>query len=115
MKKVIYAALSFAPMIAFAQNLSGLSNLVTQFGQIIAKIIPIVFAIAIIYFFWGVVQFLRAAGDPKAKEQAQNHMIYGIIGIAVMVSIYGLVAWLQSTLLGSTSSGTVVLPTVPGL
>jgi hypothetical protein len=38
-------------------------------------------------------------------------MIYGIIAIAVMVSVYGLVAWLQGTL-GISAYQNVPLPTV---
>ncbi|MBA3732831.1 hypothetical protein H0W91_00455 [Patescibacteria group bacterium] len=115
MKKVIYAVMAFSPAFAFAQgNLSGLSQLVTAIGQIIAKIIPIMFALAIIFFFWGVIQFLRGAGDPKAQEQGKSHMIYGVIAIAVMVSVYGLVIWLQNAL-GISTVTAVPLPTVPGL
>lgn len=116
MKKVIYAALSFAPALAFAQgaNLSGISSLVSQFGGILAKIIPIMFALAIIYFFWGLVVFLRAAGDPKAQEAGKSQMIWGVIAIAVMVSIYGLVTWLQQSF-GIQQGGSVSIPTVPGL
>ncbi len=115
MKKFIYTALAFAPTLAFAQaNLGGISNLVTQIGQIVAKIIPIMFALAIIYFFWGLVKYIQSAGDPKAADAGKSIMIYGVIAIAVMVSIYGLVAWLQGTL-GINPGGSVVLPTVPGL
>lgn len=112
MKRFIYTALSFSPVLAFAQNLSGISNLVTQIGQIIAKLIPVLFALAIVYFFWGVIQYIRSAGDPKKADEGKSIMIYGIIGIAVMVSIYGLVAWLQG-ILGVSGGGSVQLPTVP--
>ncbi len=111
MKKFIYAALAFAPVMAFAQNLGNLGSLVSQFGGIVTKVIPIIFAIALIYFFWGLVVFLRAAGDPKAKEAGQNQMIWGIIAIAVMLSVYGLVYWLQQNL-GITNNGTINPPTV---
>lgn len=116
MKKFIYTATAFAPALAFAQgaNLSGIQSLVVQIGQIIARIIPIMFALAIVFFFWGLVQFLRASGDPKAQDAAKGQMIWGVIAIAVMVSIYGLVAWLQTTL-GVTGGGSVILPEVPGL
>ncbi len=114
MKKFIYSALAFAPVLAFAQNLGGVTSLVTQIGGIVARIIPIIFALAIIYFFWGLVVFLRAAGDPKAQEAGRNQMIWGVIAIAVMLSIYGLVYWLQTTL-GISNVNTVNLPTVPGL
>ncbi len=111
MKKFIYGGLAFAPVLAFAQNLGNLSTLVSQFGDIIEKVIPIVFAIAIIYFFWGLVVFLRAAGDPKAQEAGRNQMIWGVVAIAVMLSVYGLVYWLQQNL-GVTNNNTINPPTV---
>ncbi len=117
MKRFIYTAASFLPTLAFAQaqaNLTGISSLVSQIGRIIGQVIPIVFALAIVYFFWGVATYIRSAGDPKLQESGRSMMIYGIIGIAVMASVYGLVAWLQGTL-GVNAGGTVVLPTVPGL
>lgn len=115
MKKVFYTALLFAPSLAFADtNLNGISQLVSSIGGIVAKIIPLMFAIAIVYFFWGLVQFLRGAGDPKMHDAGKAHMIYGVIAIAVMVSIYGLVAWLQTNL-GVTTVTNLPLPTVSGL
>ncbi len=114
MKKFIYAGLAFAPVLAFAQNFGNILGLVTSLGTIIAKIIPIMFALAIIYFFWGLIVFLRAAGDPKAKEAGQNQMIWGVIAIAVMLSIYGLVYWLQQNL-GVTNNSAIQPPTVIGL
>ena len=112
MKKFIYTVLAFAPALAFAQNLSGLSQLVTEIGQIVSKIIPLMFALAIIYFFWGLIQFLRGAGDPKLHDQGKMHMIYGIIALAVMISVYGLILWLQTNL-GVSSVTSLPLPTVP--
>lgn len=107
--------MAFAPTLAFGQgNFSGIDNLVQQFGRIVARVIPIMFALAIIYFFWGLIKFIRAAGDPKAAAEGKGIMIYGVIAIAVMVSIYGLVAWLQSNL-GINAGGSVILPIVPGL
>ncbi len=115
MKKFVYAVLAFAPALAFAQaNLGGISSLVANIAGILVQVIPIVFAIAIIVFFWGMVQFLRAAGDEKAKTAGRNHMIWGVIAIAVMISIYGLVAWLQ-TAIGIGNQTSAPLPTVQGL
>lgn len=119
MKKVIYILASvgavFAPTLAFAAvNFTVLLDLERQGGEIIGKIIPIIFALAVIYFFWGIVQYIRGAGDPKKASEGKSIMIYGIIAIAVMISVYGIVTWLQDTL-GINSTATIVLPTVPGL
>lgn len=116
MKKIIYAVLSFAPVMAFAQtaDISGLQQLVTSIGRLMSSIIPIIFALAIIYFFWGMVQFLMGAGDEKKLAAGKAHMIYGVIAIAVMLSIYGLTAWLRTNL-GVNSNNPIDVPIVNNL
>lgn len=112
MKKFIYAVLASAPALALAQgNLSGVQTLVSSFGRIVASIIPIMFALAIVYFFWGLIKYIQSAGDPKQAGEGKSIMIYGVIAIAVMVSIYGLVAWIQ-TALNISPTTNINLPTV---
>lgn len=116
MKKFIYTAMSFAPVMALAQeaDLSGVERLIDSIGGIINSILPVLFALALVYFFWGLVKYIQAAGDAKAASEGKSIMIYGVIALAVMVTIYGLIAWLQSTL-GIEGGQTIVIPTVPGL
>ncbi len=111
MKKLVYASLAFAPVMAFAAQLAAITDIVVSIGGIVKMLIPILFGLAIIYFFWGLVVFLRAAGDPKAQEAGRNQMIWGVITIAVMVSVYGLVQWLQ-TLFGVNNTSTITIPQV---
>ncbi|HBD25051.1 MAG: hypothetical protein A2566_01620 [Candidatus Zambryskibacteria bacterium RIFOXYD1_FULL_40_13] len=114
MKKFIYGLISFSPTLALAADadLSGIQRLVIQVGNIIKSIVPLLFALAVVYFFWGLAKFIKSAGDPKAQGEGKSIMIYGIIALAVMASVYGLIGWLQSSL-GVTGGGTVVLPTLP--
>jgi len=114
MKKLVYSVVAFAPVLASAQTLDNVDNLITTLGGFVGRIIPIIFGIAIIYFFWGLAKFIRSAGDPKAQAEGKSIMIYGVIALAVMVSVYGLIAWLGENL-DVDQGGTVVLPTVPGL
>ncbi len=108
--------MSFMPAFAFAQtpDLTGLDAIVAFIGRTVRSLIPIIFGLAIVYFFWGLIQYIRAAGDPKKAAEGKSIMIYGVIAIAVMISIYGLVAWLQN-LLGISSIGAVTPPQVTGL
>ena len=115
MKKVIYGILAFSPALALAaSNLSGVQELVTQIGKIINSVIPIMFALAIVWFFWGLIQFIKASGDQKAREEGRGRMIYGVIALAIMVSVYGLINYLQTTV-NVSGTGSVTIPTVPGL
>ena len=114
MKKVIFVLMSFLPTLALAAapTFSGVGDLATNLTAVINKIIPFIFAITVIFFFWGLFQFLRGSGDPKMREEGRSHMIYGILAIFVMLSIYGLIGWLQGTF-NITGSETVNLPEVP--
>lgn len=114
MKKLVYASLAFAPVMALAADFSGLTAIIDFIATTVKRLIPIFFALAIIYFFWGLIVFLRAAGDPKAQEAGRNQMIWGVITIAVMISVYGLALWLQ-TLFGVSNVSSLPIPVVSGL
>jgi len=99
MKKAIITSIVLAsvPMIASAQNeLGNIEDLVLALRRIVDILIPVVFALAILFFFWGLAQFILAADDEEARKGGKNKMIWGIVAIAVMASIWGLVAFLQS-------------------
>ena len=111
MKKVIYTALAFAPALAFAADFTAIKNLVNSFKGVLDSLIPVIFGIAIIYFFWGVARYIRAAGDPKEAAAGKSIMIYGIIALAVMASVYGLINFLtQSAGLDNTQVNLPILP-----
>ncbi|MEK7162509.1 MAG: pilin [Patescibacteria group bacterium] len=62
------------------------------------QIIVIIFALATIYFVWGVTQYVRSAGDQKAFEQGKKTMIYGIIGMVIMGGAWGIVLLIKNSL-----------------
>lgn len=113
MKKLVYAIAAFSPVMAMAafDNAGNLTGMIDWIVATIKKLIPVFFGLAIIYFFWGLVVFLRAAGDPKAQEAGRNQMIWGVITIAVMISVYGLALWLTD-LFGITSVSSVTIPNI---
>ena len=111
MKKVVYALLTFAPVLAFAQNANTqvLTDIVTFIGNTVRSLIPIMFGLAVVYFFWGVAQYVRNAGDPKKASEGKTIMIHGAIAIAVMASIFGIAIALQN-LFGITNPNPIINP-----
>ena len=107
MKKIIYAALVFAPVLASAQALGNVTIIVQQLKNILGLLIPMAFGLAVLYFFYGVAKFIYSAGDPVAAAKGKSIMIYGVIGIAVMASLWGLISWLQSAV-GISGTGTSI-------
>lgn len=62
-----------------------------------SSIIPLFFALAVVMFIWGVVQYVINGEDEAKKTKGKQFMIWGIIGLAVMISIWGLVGILTDT------------------
>lgn len=94
------------PALASAQTLL---NTLGFFNQLLNALIGLLITLAIVAFFWGLVKYLFISkGDEASRKSAMNLMIYGVIVIFVMVSIWGIIRLLQSTF--SVTSTTPVIP-----
>lgn len=68
-----------------------------------AAIIPLIFTLAFLYFLWGMVMFIKGADDVKKREESKKFIYWGIIGLTVMVAVWGIVQIVTSTFgLGNT-------------
>jgi hypothetical protein len=110
MKKVILAALTFAPGLASAQSLGNLESLLRSVGRLVDIALPIVVAIGLLVFFWGLVKFIFAGEE--AKKEGRSLMIWGLVALFVMVSVWGLVRFI-GVAVGVGQGDTVTVPSVP--
>ena len=110
----ILSLLALTPLIASAQASSGLADVVSRISDLFGAVIPVLVALGVVYFIWGVIQYV-IYDEEEAKKKGRERMIYGIIGLAVIVSIWGLVAILNQTfgLGGATGLGGAGAP--PGI
>ena len=61
--------------------------------KIFNPLIILLFAVATMMFAWGIVQYvLGGQGSDQKMTQAKNAMLWGIIGMFVMASAWGIVA-----------------------
>lgn len=99
------------PMFAFAQvNTGGIMSLLNSIQQIIGATIPVLIGLAVLAFSWGIVVYLFT-GD---KEKGKHIMIWGVIAIFVMTSVWGLVGILRSTIFGNNQDQiqNIPIPTI---
>jgi hypothetical protein len=109
MKKVLaIAVVSIFPVLAFAQDLQGLLGITKN---IINMLVPILIGLAVVYFLWQVIQY-TVSGDEDKKKEAKMGMLWGIIGIFVMVSVWGLVSVVSNTT-GIGQGGATNVPNLP--
>jgi hypothetical protein len=72
-------------------NTGFFTDLVNQVNAIINVAVPILIALGVLFFIWGLVQFIFASGDESAKDEGKRKMIWGVIALFVIVSVWGLV------------------------
>lgn len=87
----VWAQISFAAPTTF----SGLINDLI-IGSIIRPIVPLLIGLAVVVFIYGVFKYIFAKGG-EDKEDGKSFMLWGIIGLFVMVSLWGFVSILTET------------------
>jgi len=85
-----------------------LANLSTT---ILAPLVTALLTLALLAFFWGMIKYIKSQGTDK--KEGKDIMIWGIIGLAVMVSVWGLVNLVVGTL-GVNQNSTITVPQIPG-
>ena len=53
---------------------------------IIYPLMTLITAIALILFLWGVFQYVSNAGSEDGRVQGKRHMLFGIIGLFIIVT-----------------------------
>lgn len=105
MKKfAIYSLALLIPAIAFAQSptqtiesAQSLSSWIIDFINNI--LVPLIFALSFVVFIFGIFRyFIAGAADPEKRKSGRDIMIYGIVGFAVMITVWGLVHLLTGTI-----------------
>ncbi len=66
--------------------------LMTLNEVILYPLITLMMALALLIFLWGCFEFIMAAGDPGARTTGKKHILWGITGMVIMVSAYGILA-----------------------
>ena len=90
---IVIIAVSVPLMAMAAQDL--ITPVANQVLATVRVLVTVVFVLAIVAFGWGVVQFIFAGGDPTALGKAKSFLLWGVIGMAVMASVFGLTKFLQ--------------------
>ncbi|MES2437172.1 MAG: pilin [Patescibacteria group bacterium] len=72
-------------------------------SEIVAPLIWLLFAVALIYFLYGAVKYLWNAASSEERDKGRKHMIWAVIGMAIMLSAFGITQFIFSTV---TDGGT---------
>ena len=65
--------------------------------QIVSPIIWFLLIVAVIYFLWGIAMYIWKGASPQARIDGQKHMLWGILGIGIMISVFGILSFVFNT------------------
>ena len=86
----------FLPNVAHAADFDVFLANVTR--EIINPLIGLLFAVAVVYFLYGMFEFIANQNNDEKKTTGKSHMLWGIIGIGIMVSVWTILSIIVSTL-----------------
>ena len=78
--------------------MNALGSVMDKFWTVIVSpAILIVLALGFLLFVYGLVEFLWKLNEGGDNSEGKQHMIWGIVGVLVMFSVYGILDMLDST------------------
>lgn len=99
---LLYIILSLLPKQAQAVDApSNFSELVGLVTDLIGLLTIIIFVLTMLVFFWGLIKNILLKGaEPENLKAGKSIMLWGIIVLVIMVSIWGILSLLQMTFFG---------------
>jgi hypothetical protein len=113
----------FLPVLALAETTGGLIttpdygslfSFIGALGKVTNGLVIVAMSAVLLLFFWGVAKYITAGADEEKRAAARSLMIYGVIGVFVVFSIWGLVAFLGN-IFGINQGGAAPSVGIPAL
>ncbi len=67
-------------------------------SEILNPLILLLFALAMLYFVYGLIRFIAQGGDEDVRSTAKRHILYGLFGMFIMFSAFALIRLVTGTL-----------------
>ena len=74
--------------------------MVNQLVGLINVIIPLLASLALLAFFWGLVKYIYATSDTKGHEDGKELIIWGLVAMFVLFSVWGIINLFKQGLFG---------------
>ncbi len=72
---------------------------------LMSSLVYLIVAMALFGFMYGVVRYMLSGGNEQVRKESREFMLYGILILFVMTSLWGLVYLLRSTIFDDTNQG----------
>lgn len=83
-------------------------SIVNKFISLGSALIPLLAVIALLAFAMGVGRFIRASSSGGDLSKSKNLLIWGVVGLLIIVSTWGIIALLRNEF--GWGGGNLILP-----
>jgi hypothetical protein len=84
-------------------NASSLRDVVAFAINIISLIVPVLVALIVVIFMWFGVKYVYSADSAESKNSSREALVWGLVALFVVMSVWGILRFTCDTLLGSSS------------
>ena len=101
------------PGLALAQLNTGvwIDPMFSEINGVLRTAVPLLLAAGLLLFIWGVIKYFIAGGaDEAARSEGRRYMIYALIGLTLLVAVWGVVNLLLVMLGIGSGTGAPPLP-----
>jgi len=74
-----------------------IQGIIITLSDLVNVAIPVLISLALALFLWGATKYVLAGDSVEGRSKGRGLMIYGIIALFVIVSVWGLVNVLANT------------------
>ena len=65
--------------------------------HIFNPIIYLLIGIAVIYFIYGIFEYIQGSDNEEVRTKGQKHMLWGLVGLSIMVSVFFIIKVILGT------------------
>lgn len=66
--------------------------------QVLNPLIILMFSVALVLFILGVIKLIGNSDDASKLEEGKQNVLWGIVGMAIMISVFGIMNFITSTI-----------------
>lgn len=78
-------------------TITTIGGLIRQFNRILNILAPFLISLGVFIVIWGVFKYLSGSADEEKRAQARQFIVWGVVGVFIMTSVWGLVSIMVNT------------------
>ena len=97
----------FIPVLVWAAGApQNFQDLIGRAIELISLAVPLLISAAVLFFIYGIARYIYYGNNEEKRKEGRKFMIWGIIALFVIVSIWPLVNMVRQTIFGASGGGT---------